>query len=190
MYSNGIIPFLQKILGSGVKQIKVVSGFEIEIDITVKNFYPLMLFLNKHSLFLFTTLIDIICYDKPGLSHRFSLVYNLLSIKFNSRIRIILKQKENISKMLSIVSLYRSASWSEREVFDFYGLFFFENTDLRRILNDYGFKGYPLRKDFPLTGYMDTFYDDNTKKISYRKLELNQEYRNFNFKSSWKGSIA
>jgi NADH:ubiquinone oxidoreductase subunit C len=84
------------------------------------------------------------------------------------------------------MALFRSANWSEREVFDFYGLFFFENTDLRRILNDYGFKGFPLRKDFPLTGYMDTYYDDNTKKISYRKLELSQEYRNFNFKASWR----
>ena len=186
MYLNGIVPFLQKTLGSGIKQIKIVYGFEIEVDMTVKLFYPFILFLKKHSLFLFNILTDVICYDCPGKSYRFSLVYNLLSVKFNSRLRVIVKQKETKSKIVSLMALFRSANWSEREVFDFYGLFFFENTDLRRILNDYGFKGFPLRKDFPLTGYMDTYYDDNTKKISYRKLELSQEYRNFNFKASWR----
>jgi len=87
--------------------------------------------------------------------------------------------------LLSVVSLYNSAGWSEREVFDFFGIFFFENKDLRRILTDYGFRGYPLRKDFPLTGYVDVYYDDNQKRICYRSLELSQEYRNFNFKSTW-----
>ena len=186
MYLNGIVPFLQKTLGSGIKQIKIVYGFEIEVDMTVKLFYPFILFLKKHSLFLFNILTDIICYDCPGKSYRFSLVYNLLSIKFNSRLRVIVKQQETKSKIVSLMALFRSANWSEREVFDFYGLFFFENTDLRRILNDYGFKGFPLRKDFPLTGYIDNYYDDNTKKISYRKLALSQEYRNFNFKASWR----
>jgi NADH:ubiquinone oxidoreductase subunit C len=186
MYLNGTVPFLQKTLGRGVTQIKVVSGFEIEVSITVKNLYSFILFLKKHSLCLFSELTDLICYDCPGKKYRFSLVYNFLSLKFNSRLRVSVKQHETKSKMLSIMGLFRSASWSEREVFDFYGLFFFENSDLRRILNDYGFKGFPLRKDFPLTGYIDTYYDDNTKKISYRKLELSQEYRNFNFKTVWR----
>ena len=125
MYLNGIVPFLQKTLGSGIKQIKIVYGFEIEVDMTVKLFYPFILFLKKHSLFLFNILTDIICYDCPGKSYRFSLVYNLLSVKFNSRLRVIVKQKETKSKIVSLMALFRSANWSEREVFDFYGLFFF-----------------------------------------------------------------
>lgn len=90
------------------------------------------------------------------------------------------------SQVLSLISLYKSVGWSEREIFDFFGLFFFENNDLRRILTDYGFRGFPLRKDFPLTGYVDSFYDDNQKRVCYRSLELSQEYRNFNFKSNWR----
>lgn len=186
IYVNGIVPFLHKIFGCGINSIKVVSGFEVELKISLKKIYPLVFFLHKHSLCLFKVMVDIVCYDTPGKSHRFSLVYNLLSIKFNARVRVISKMQENVCKVISLVSLYRSVGWSEREVFDFYGLFFFENTDLRRILNDYGFKGFPLRKDFPLTGYTDTYYDDNKKKICYRKLELGQEYRNFNFKSAWR----
>jgi len=167
-----------------VKNIQVVSGFEVELEVPSKNIYSLVFFLNKHSLCLFKTMVDIVCYDVPGKLYRFSLVYNLLSVKFNSRIRVLSRIQETVSQVLSLISLYRSVYWSEREVFDFYGLFFFEHTDLRRILNDYGFKGFPLRKDFPLTGYIDTYYDDNKKKICYRKLSLSQEYRNFNFKST------
>jgi len=186
LYTKGIIPFLSKILGDGVSSIKVVSGFEVELEVPSKKVYPLIFFLNNHSLCLFKVMVDIVCYDVPGKAHRFSLVYNLLSVQFNTRVRVITKIQENISQILSLISLYRSVGWSEREVFDFYGVFFFENTDLRRILNDYGFKGFPLRKDFPLTGYMDTYYDDIKKKICYRKLELGQEYRNFNFKAVWR----
>jgi NADH:ubiquinone oxidoreductase subunit C len=183
---NGIVPFFYKIFGSGINDIKVVSGLEVELKVASKKIYPLIFFLNKHSLCMFKIMIDIICSDMPGKPHRFFLVYNLLSVQFNIRVRVMSKIKENMGQLLSLVSLYRSVSWSEREVFDFFGLFFFENSDLRRILNDYGFKGFPLRKDFPLTGYIDTYYDDNKKKICYRKLYLTQEYRNFNFKSSWK----
>lgn len=186
IYLNGIVPFLNNIFGCGVKNIQVVSGFEVELEVPSKNIYPLVFFFNKHSLCLFKTMVDIVCYDVPGKLYRFSLVYNLLSVKFNSRIRVLSRIQETVSQVLSLISLYRSVYWSEREVFDFYGLFFFEHTDLRRILNDYGFKGFPLRKDFPLTGYIDTYYDDNKKKICYRKLSLSQEYRNFNFKSTWK----
>jgi len=91
---------------------------------------------------------------------------------------------DELSNLFSVVSLYKSANWSEREIFDFFGIFFFGNTDLRRILTDYGFKGFPLRKDFPITGHIDIYYDDNQKRICYRTLELNQEYRSFNLKSS------
>ena len=90
-----------------------------------------------------------------------------------------------LSNLFSVIGIYKSANWSEREIFDFFGIFFLGNKDLRRILTDYGFKGHPLRKDFPITGFIDVYYDDNQKRICYRNLELNQEYRNFNLKSSW-----
>jgi NADH:ubiquinone oxidoreductase subunit C len=163
----------------------LISGTEIEIIISSKNVFPLIYFLNKHSLCRFKSMIDIICYDTLGKSYRFFLVYNLLSVAYNMRIRIITKINET-GKLLSLISLYRSVGWSEREIFDFFGLFFFENKDLRKILTDYGFKGFPLRKDFPLTGYIDVYYDDNQKCICYKYLELNQEYRNFKFISGWK----
>ena len=185
LYKNVITPYLYKIMGGILKKIKIVSSFDVELEVSIKNIYPLIVFLKNHSLCLFTSLIDIVCYDVPNKMHRFSLVYNLLSIKFNSRIRIISKVQENYNQILSVISLYRSAGWSEREVFDFYGLFFFENMDLRRILNDYGFKGFPLRKDFPLTGYIEVYYNDNKKKICYKNLELGQEYRAFSFKTNW-----
>ena len=182
---NGVVPFFYKIFGSGISSIKVVSGFEVELKVSSKKIYPLVLFLNKHSLCMFKLMIDVVCSDVPGKSHRFTLVYNLLSVQFNTRVRVISKIQENVGQILSLVSLYRSVSWSEREVFDFYGVFFFFlNSDLRWILNYYGFKGFTLRKDFKLTGYIYNYYDDNKKKICYRKLELSQEYRNFNFKSA------
>jgi len=170
-------------LGEGVTSVKIISGFEIEIKVLPKNIYPLIFFLNKHSLCQFKSIVDIICYDAPGKKNRFSIVYSLLSTKYNLRVQVLSKVSKT-EELLSVVSLYNSAGWSEREVFDFFGIFFFENKDLRRILTDYGFRGYPLRKDFPLTGYVDVYYDDNQKRICYRSLELSQEYRNFNFKST------
>jgi len=179
---KNIIIFFSKVLGVGRNNIKVVSGLEIEIYISNRYIYPLIFFLNKHSLCRFKCVMDIICYDTIGKLFRFGMVYNLLSLQNNMRIRIITKLNEK-NILLSLISLYRSVAWSEREIFDFFGIFFFENKDLRKILTDYGFKGFPLRKDFPLTGYIDVYYDDNQKCICYKNLELNQEYRNFNFSS-------
>lgn len=116
--------------------------------------------------------------------NRFSIIYNCISFYFNLRCRVVTKVNE-LSNLLSVMGIYRSANWSEREIFDFFGVFFGGNKDLRRILTDYGFKGFPLRKDFPLSGYVDIYYDDNQKRICYRNLELAQEYRNFNLKNLW-----
>jgi len=183
---KSIVSFFNKVLAVGfLDSFKVVSGFEIEIVLASKNVFPLIYFLNKHSLCRFKCIMDIICYDTLCKSSRFFLVYNLLSVTYNMRIRVITKLNET-GKLLSLVSLYRSVAWSEREIFDFFGLFFFENNDLRKILTDYGFKGFPLRKDFPLSGYVDVYYDDNQKCICYKDLELNQEFRNFKFVSGWK----
>ena len=176
---------LKNLLGDGVYKVRVVAGFEIVIETIAKNLYPVINFLNLHTLCQAESLMDLICYDSIGKKYRFCLTYNLLSTKFNFRIRLVSKVNE-LNSVLSVMGLFKTANWLEREVFDFFGIFFFGNKDLRRILTDYGFKGFPLRKDFPLTGYMDVYYDDNQKRICYRNLELSQEYRNFNFSTKWK----
>ena len=162
----------------------VGSGFDIVIEISSKDLYSIIYFFNKHTLCQFKTLIDIICYDKIKSSYRFTLIYNLLSIKYNLRIRILMQVNELMS-VFSVVGLFNSANWLEREVFDFFGIFFYNNLDLRRILTDYGFNGFPLRKDFPLSGYFDIYYDDNQKRICYKNLELSQEYRNFKLRTTY-----
>ena len=163
----------------------VSAGFEVVYICSNKWLYPTINFLTKHSLFLFTSVIDIVCYDLPQKLYRFSLVYVLFSIKYSSKVYVVTRIQEDVSRLLSIVSLFRSVQWSEREVFDFFGVFFYFNTDLRRILTDYGFKGFPLRKDFPLSGFVDIYYDDTFKKICYRNLSLSQELRNYKLKDKW-----
>ena len=181
-FNKNISNILFKIMGGGIKKVLISSGFDIVVEISFKLVYSILLFLNKHSLCCFKSLVDIVCYDVPRNLKRFSLVYNLISIKYNFRCQVVTKIQE-LSNVFSIMGIYKSANWSEREVFDFFGIFFMENKDLRRILTDYGFKGFPLRKDFPLTGYIDVYYDDNQKRICYRNLELSQDYRNFNLKN-------
>ena len=183
-FTKSITNSISKIMGVGIKKVSVVSGFDIVIEVVNKNIYAILLFLNNHTLWQFKTLIDIVAYDIPKKVYRFSLVYNLISIHYNLRFQVMTKINE-LSSVFSVVGLYKSANWSEREIFDFFGIFFWGNKDLRRILTDYGFKGFPLRKDFPLTGYIDVYYDDNQKRICYRNLELTQEYRNFSLKSPW-----
>lgn len=179
-----ILTDISKVLGVGLKKGRIVSGYDLEIEVVSKNCYPILMFLKKHTLCQYKQLVDIICFDTPGKNYRFFIIYNLLTIQYNTRIQVITKLK-NTNELLSISGLYKSANWSEREIFDFFGVFFFENMDLRRILTDYGFKGFPLRKDFPLTGYIDVYYDDDQKRVCYKKLKLLQQYRNFNFRSSW-----
>lgn len=178
------ILYLKTLFGCGFGKIRVVSGYDIEVEVSSKNVYPCLLFLKKHSLCLFKSMVDIICYDTPSKKNRFFVVYNLLSVELNVRLRVITKVAEH-TPLLSCTSLFWSAGWSEREIFDFYGVFFFLNKDLRRILTDYGFKGFPLRKDFPLIGFVDVYYDDNQKRICYRDLAVAQEYRSFDFSTNW-----
>ena len=175
---------LKAFLGVGINNIRLVSGFEIGFDSLSKNIYPIILFLKKNTISQCYIITDIICYDYINNNKRYSLVYNIVGLRFNIRIRIRTKLS-SVDKLLSLVSLYNSVSWSEREIFDFFGLFFFENRDLRRILTDYGFNGFPLRKDFPVTGYISSYYDDGQKRICYDLLDKCQEYRSFNLRSFW-----
>lgn len=148
-----------------------------------KHIYPIIFYLNMHTFFQSKGLMDIVCYDLVGNKQRFFIVYTLISYKFSMRIQVV-SRVGIIAELLSIVGVFRVACWCEREVFDFFGIFFFENKDLRRILTDYGFKGNPLRKDFPLTGFVDSYFDDNQNRICFRVLDLVQEFRKFNINSS------
>lgn len=129
-------------------------------------------------------LIDIVVSDTPKNKFRFTLRYLILSTRFNYRLSLVTKTKELVS-LLSTISLYRTANWIEREIWDLYGIFFFLHNDLRRILTEYGFTAHPLRKDFPLTGFFEVIYDDSQKRIVKKSLELSQEYRFFDFNAIW-----
>jgi NADH-quinone oxidoreductase subunit C len=135
----------------------------------------------------FTLLIDITAVDWPQREKRFDVVYHLLSLAGNRRIRLKLELAENVS-VASAVEVFPAANWFERETFDMYGITFADHPDLRRLLTDYGFSGYPLRKDFPLTGYVELRYDEEQKRVVYQPVELVQEFRDFDFMSPWEGA--
>jgi NADH-quinone oxidoreductase subunit C len=137
----------------------------------------------------FTVLIDITAVDWPQREKRFDVVYHLLSLSGNRRVRVKLQVEENAS-VPSSVEVFPAAGWSERETFDMYGITFAQHPDLRRLLTDYGFSGYPLRKDFPLTGYVELRYDEEQKRVVYQPVELVQEFRDFDFMSPWEGARA
>lgn len=146
------------------------------------NFYNLTFSLLNNSLSQFKVLSDLCVVDYPEKTDRFELSYNLLSVKYNFRIFI---KNYTSAYAPSLSTLFSSANWIERECWDMFGVFFTNHPDLRRILTDYGFDGFPLRKDFPLTGYIEIRYDDEKANIVYEPLELSQEYRLFNFTSPW-----
>ena len=144
-------------------------------------------FVKLDNRFKFKQLIDIAAIDYPDDEKRFELVYLLLSIENNIRIKISIKFESN-DKIPSIVKIFPSANWMEREIFDMYGIKFTNHPDLRRILTDYNFKGHPLRKDFPLTGFNEVRYSEKEKKVIYEPVKLEQNYRNFDFSSPWEGT--
>ena len=135
----------------------------------------------------FKILIDICGVDYPNRSRRFDVVYHLLSVSKNARIRVKV-ETDDMVPVPSAVSVYPAANWFEREAFDLYGILFSGHPDLRRILTDYGFSGYPMRKDFPLTGYVELRYDDEQKRVVYEPVKLVQEFRDFDFLSPWEGA--
>ena len=134
----------------------------------------------------FQQLVDILGVDYPEREERFEVVYQFLSLRHNQRVRVKVTTDED-TPVPSVAGLYPSAVWYEREVWDMYGVFFADNPDLRRILTDYGFEGHPLRKDFPLTGYVELRYDDEQKRVVYEPVALTQDFRTFDFLSPWDG---
>ena len=160
---------------------------QLFIYIDVENLISVILFLKTNEKCKFKQLIDITAVDYPHKAKRFKIVYLLLSHENNLRIIINIDIDEKIT-IPSITKIFPSANWMEREVFDMYGVSFKDHPDLRRILTDYGFEGYPLRKDFPLTGHLEVRYSEENKKVTYEKVKLDQKYRNFDLESPWEGT--
>ena len=163
-----------------------IADDEIVISSAATSLLRLIQFLKEDQNCKFNILIDICGVDYPEKDKRFEIVYHFLSLSVNRRIRVKLMTDEE-TKVPSIVDLFPSAGWYEREVYDLFGVIFSGNTDLRRLLTDYGFKGHPLRKDFPLTGYVEVRYDEEQKRVIYEPVKLTQEFRNFDFVSPWEG---
>jgi len=164
-----------------------VSFNELMIDVSNSNVIDTIQFLKTNESCKFRQLIDIAGVDFPAEEKRFKLVYLLLSHENNLRIKIS-TSFEIGKKIQSLTKIYPSANWMEREVFDMYGIEFENHPDLRRILTDYNFEGYPLRKDFPLTGFSEVRYSEKDKKVIYEPVKLEQNYRNFDFQSPWEGT--
>ena len=172
--------------GNDVVETKVAFG-ELTVTATLSSVVGLIEFLRSDASCRFSTLIDITAVDYPNRPARFDIVYHLLSMPTNSRIRVKADLRED-EIMPSIIGVFPVADWYEREVFDMYGILFSGHPDLRRILTDYGFCGHPLRKDFPTTGYVELRYDESEKRVIYEPVRLTQEYRQFDFLSPWEGT--
>ncbi len=164
-----------------------INHNQIYLSINDKDLLDVILFLKTNSNTKFNQLIDITAVDYPEKDRRFKIVYLFLSHEKNQRLILNLFIKEN-EFVTSLTSIFPSGNWMEREVFDMYGIEFKNHPDLRRILTDYNFKGYPLRKDFPLTGYNEVRYSEDEKKVIYEKVKLEQNYRNFDYESPWEGT--
>ncbi|WP_120502465.1 NADH-quinone oxidoreductase subunit C [Roseovarius sp. EL26] len=164
-----------------------VSHGELNVDIAPSHIVGFVEFLKTDQTCKFSSLVDITAVDYPERPKRFDVVYHFLSMYQNQRIRLRTAVREE-DMVPSITSVHPSANWFEREVFDMFGILFSGHPDLRRILTDYGFRGYPLRKDFPTTGYTEVRYDEAQKRVVYEPVSLVQEYRQFDFMSPWEGA--
>jgi NADH-quinone oxidoreductase subunit C len=159
---------------------------ELMLDARPEGLIALLAFLRDDPRCLFKQLVDVCGVDWPEREKRFDVVYNLLSLKNNQRVRVKVATDES-TPVPSASSLFSSAGWFEREAYDLYGVWFADHPDLRRILTDYGFEGHPLRKDFPLTGFVELRWDDLQKRVVYEPVKLQQEFRRFDFLSPWEG---
>ena len=184
------LPDLEKIINSElttkINNSKIEHN-QLDISIDQEDLLDVLTFLKTNKNTKFRQLIDITAVDYPENAKRFKLVYLLLSHEFNNRIKINYSVSEN-EIINSIVKIFPSANWMEREVFDMYGISFKGHPDLRRILTDYNFEGHPLRKDFPLTGFNEVRYSEREKKVIYEPVKLEQDYRDFDFSSPWEGT--
>ena len=173
-------------LGGAVLARNITHG-ELTIDVARDTITPVLTFLRDDVRCRFEVLIDICGVDWPAREERFDVVYHLLSPRLNQRIRVKLKTDEQ-APVASVIEVFPAANWFEREAFDMYGIAFSGHPDLRRLLTDYGFQGHPLRKDFPMTGYVEVRYDEEQKRVVYEPVKLTQEFRTFDFLSPWEGA--
>jgi NADH-quinone oxidoreductase subunit C len=181
-------------LGQTIKNglSSAITGYSVTLDeltVTAKaaEIVKIATFLRDDPGCLFLCIIDITAVDWPGRDKRFDVVYHFLSPRLNRRVRVKVETDET-TPVPSIIGVFRGADWFERETYDLYGVLFTGHPDMRRILTDYGFEGHPLRKDFPLTGFVEVRYDDEQKRVVYDKVRLAQEFRTFDFLSPWEGT--
>lgn len=164
-----------------------VAFGELNVSVTLAGLVDFVEFLRSDGNCRFSTLVDLTAVDYPDRAARFDVVYHFLSMYQNARIRVKVAVRDE-DFVPSIIDIHPSANWFEREVYDMFGIIFSGHPDLRRILTDYGFRGYPLRKDFPTTGYTEVRYDEALKRVVYEPVQLTQEYRQFDFMSPWEGA--
>ena len=171
--------------GDAVTDYEVVRG-ELIVHAKAADIVQVARVLHDDPSCQFICIIDITAVDWPGREQRFDVVYHFLSPRMNTRVRVKIVTDET-TPVASLVGVYRGADWFERETYDLYGVLFTGHPDMRRILTDYGFEGHPLRKDFPMSGYVEVRYDDDQKRVVYEPVRLNQEFRQFDFLSPWEG---
>jgi NADH dehydrogenase (ubiquinone) Fe-S protein 3 len=176
--------YVAECLPKYVQKVQLTAGDELEVLIAPEGVVPVLQFLKDHHQAQFTNISDICGLDVPSRPHRFEVVYNLLSMRYNSRIRV-KTYTDELTPLDSSCEVFAGANWYEREVWDMYGVFFANHPDLRRILTDYGFEGHPQRRDFPLTGYVEVRYDDEKKRVVCEPIELAQEFRKFDLSAPW-----
>lgn len=174
------------LLGSSLESADIAYG-ELNLRVKATDIVGVLMRLRDDAACLFHCFIDLADADYPAREKRFDVVYHLLSLKLNHRVRVTVETDE-MNAVPSVIAVFPAANWFEREAYDLYGIYFSEHPDLRRILTDYGFEGHPLRKDFPLTGFVEVRYDDEQKRVVYEKVRLAQEFRNFDFLSPWEGT--
>ena len=173
-------------LGGAATGHSVAFG-QLTVDVKAEKIVEVVKFLRDDQSCRFVNITDVTAVDYPGREKRFDVVYHLLSPTLNTRIRVRAEADEN-TQVPSIIDVFPGADWFERETYDLYGVIFTGHPDMRRILTDYGFDGHPLRKDFPLTGYVEVRYDDAQKRVVYEPVKLTQEFRSFDFLSPWEGT--
>jgi NADH-quinone oxidoreductase subunit C len=180
-----LLALVEPVLGDHLLAAKIAHG-ELTITVPAAVIRRVLAFLRDDPNMLFKELVDLCGVDYPERERRFDVVYHLLSLKHNQRIRVKVETDET-TPVPSVVELFSTAGWFEREAWDMYGIYFADHPDLRRILTDYGFEGHPLRKDFPLTGHVELRYDDEQKRVVYEPVKLRQDFRTFDFLSPWEG---
>jgi NADH-quinone oxidoreductase subunit C len=183
---NTLAAHIAKKLGDRLRDAVMAYG-ELTVTVEPDDLVGFMTFLRDDARCQFVSIIDVAGVDYPARERRFDVVYHLLSPRQNLRIRVKVMTDED-STVPSVTGVFPGADWFEREAYDLYGILFSGHPDLRRLLTDYGFEGHPLRKDFPLTGFVEVRYDDEVKRVVYEPVELKQEFRNFDFLSPWEGT--